>query len=797
MNKYVQRMSAGLLIAAGTSLLAQSPPPGAGDTGRILEPPSEPVKVKSWMDQDEARQYKIQGTEIFTYPDILECGQQLENLSAPAGARIVIPLEVGDKLIRLGLAMSGGQGDADMYLSQGEVPGLHSYQYRPYVNGNIEEIQLEDPGAGRWFLMVHAYRAFSGVSIALNCVESREEVLNTEFTPDQDIELALYYELSLQQTTNEVRNTALQSQLLNKQGRDAFDAGQYDEALEAWNQWVNLEPRNPRPVALVGDLYLRTEDLENAVSYYRKSLELQPGQIGLMSRLSSLLDVKMGDSEAAKEMLNHFARLFPTSSGVALTQAEWLIRRNRYEEAVEIIETVVEMDPENLKAMSIMHPLLRDQDERYANMLRMLEVGQLPGREASLGYTIKDDGLLTRPESWVLMDFIYRMAGESPSAEQRILFESLLPRDTITVEDFRIGRLSSNWISSHQEVFEEGGSMVLSADATQAEAFLRLKRSDSMHNGFVEAWIDDSQGYFWMYARRGQGNMVRFGFADNGQLYLQVWMNDRLINNQTRIWSRLPGDAVLRLELQGDGAMGYINGEKAFSSPVTIPESMGLGWWGIAPWSAKLGTASVTVSKVSGGPLPVRLGLIPHEELSRPSENKVGGLSQKLTGLASELSTLAPEWFTQDDRGDLTRLKFEEDEELRLMSRYYRMRLLPMLRVRSYRALDLEALGKIALEQRLDGFTLLVERMPEPEWLEQAQRMVMKSGITLHFILLDNKTGKASFRELCGNIGVFAGPRRVKTLSLEYASRLSPTLFEDAGPDTVIYLDNTPEMEKR
>ncbi len=797
MNKYVQRMSAGLLIATGTFLLAQSPPPGARDTGRIIEDPPEPVKVSNWMDQQEARQFQIQGTEIFTYPDILECGQKLENLSAPAGARIVIPLEVGEKLIRMGLSMSGGQGDADMYLSRGEVPGLHSYQYRPYVNGNIEDIYLEDPEAGRWFLMVHAYRAFSGVSIALNCVESREEVVSKDFTPDQDIELALYYELSLQQTTNQVRNTALQSQLLNKQGRDAFDAGHYNEALEAWTQWINLEPKNPRPVALVGDLYLRSEDLENAVSYYQKSLELQPGQIGLMSRLARLLDEKMEDPEAAKQMLNHFARLFPTSSGVALTQAEWLIRRNRYEEAVEIIGAVVDEDPENLKAMSIIHPLLRSQDERYENMLKMLEIGQLPGREANLGYTIKDDGLLTRPESWVLMDFIYRMAGESPSAEQRVLFENLLPRDTITAEDFRIGRLSSNWISSHQEVFEEGGSMILSADATQAEAFLRLKRSDAMHNGFVEAWIDDSQGYFWMYARRGQGNMVRFGFADNGQLYLQVWMNDRLINNQTRIWSRLPGDAVLRLELQGDGAMGYINGEKAFSSPVTIPENMGLGWWGIAPWSAKLGTASVTVSKVSGGPLPVRLGLIPQQELNKPSADKVGALSERFTSVASELSTLAPEWYTQDDRGDLSRLVFEEDEELRLMSRYYRMRLLPMLRVRSYRALDLSELGKVALEQRVDGFTLLVERMPEPEWLEQAQMMVMKSGITLHFILLDPKTGKASFRELCGNIGVFAGPRRVRTLSLEYANSLSRNIFEDTGPDTVIYLDNTPEMDKR
>src|SRR5690606_18936040 len=118
-----------------------------------------------------------------------------------------------------------------------------------------------------------------------------------------------------------------------------------------------------------------------------------------------------------------------------------------------------------------------------------------------------------------------------------------------------------------------------------------------------------------------------------------------------------------------------------------------------------------------------------------------------------------------------TRLKFKEDQELRLMSRYYRMRLLPMLRIRSYRALDLNQLGEIALRERVDGFTLIVERMPEPDWLASAQALVMDSGITLHFVLLDPQTGKASFRELCANVGVFPGPRRVQTLSLVNATR--------------------------
>jgi tetratricopeptide (TPR) repeat protein len=782
----------GLLFIRG--LWAQSPPPpGVGGDYRPVAD-VETVSVSTLIEEAVTKDSGMAGLNIFTYPSIMDCGQELKGLSAPEGARIVVPLEItGDKL-RMTLRMFGGQGDADLYLSYAEVPGLHSYQYRPYVNGNMEEINLESPTNGRWFLMVHAYRAFSDVSISLSCVASETETVAADFVMDRDIELALYYELSGVENTNRVRSVALQNQMLNFSGRQAFTAGRYNEALELWTQWMAQDPQNPRPVSLVGDLYLRADDLDTAISYYRKSLEIQPGQIGLMTRLARILDQEANQPEESKKLLNHFSRLFPNSSGVALGQAEWLIRRNRYEEAIEVISRVIKEDPENLNAMSLMMPLLSSQEARYQNMRNMVRIGQMPGREISLGFAIRDNDLLTRPESWVLMDFIYRMAGEARSEEQRRLFEELLPRADITIEDFRIGRMSTNWVSSREGLWGEEGSLILSADPSQTEAFLRLKRSDAMHNGFVEARVDDSRGFFWIYARRGIGNMIRYGFAENGQLYLQVWINDHLVSNQTRVWSRLPGDALLRLELIGDGAMGYINGEPAFSSPAPIPEEMGLGWWGIAPWSAQYGTASVTVSKVAGGPLPVRLGLIPATVLKgiKSQSDQMSPIAGKLNRIGLELSGLAPEWYSQDERGQLNRLTAMSDREIRLLARYYRMRLLPMLKVRSYRALDLDMLSRMALQDRVDGFTLLVDRMPEPDWLSEAEDLVTRTGITLHFILLDPQTRKASFREICGTVGTFPGPRTVKMLDFQTENSIGEKMFSDADPDTIYYFDGAP-----
>ena len=123
----------GLLLPYG--LFAQSNPPLGVDGGSLPPTTKEVVSVSAWMDEATATDNPLAGENIFTYPVLLECGQELNGLSAPEGARIVIPLEMSGDKLRMTLRMSGGTGDADMYLSYAEVPGRYSYQYRPYVNG--------------------------------------------------------------------------------------------------------------------------------------------------------------------------------------------------------------------------------------------------------------------------------------------------------------------------------------------------------------------------------------------------------------------------------------------------------------------------------------------------------------------------------------------------------------------------------------------------------------------------------------------------------------------------------------
>ena len=74
-------------------------------------------------------------------------------LAVPAGAT------------NLSFTMSGGTGDADMYVKFGSAPTDSSYDCRPYKSGNAETCTFATPSAGTYYVRLKAYSAFSGVSL--------------------------------------------------------------------------------------------------------------------------------------------------------------------------------------------------------------------------------------------------------------------------------------------------------------------------------------------------------------------------------------------------------------------------------------------------------------------------------------------------------------------------------------------------------------------------------------------------------------------------------------------------------
>ena len=68
----------------------------------------------------------------------------------------------------LTVAISGGSGDADLYVRFGSAPTTSTYDCRPYKNGNNETCTFSAPQAGTYHVKVRAYQSFSGVSLQAN-----------------------------------------------------------------------------------------------------------------------------------------------------------------------------------------------------------------------------------------------------------------------------------------------------------------------------------------------------------------------------------------------------------------------------------------------------------------------------------------------------------------------------------------------------------------------------------------------------------------------------------------------------
>ncbi len=90
---------------------------------------------------------------------------QLTNLSGSRNSWTRYTWDVPSGVTTLTVTISGGSGDADLYMRLGAQPSTTSYDCRPYLNGNNETCTFSNPGAGTWHIGIRAYSTFNGVTM--------------------------------------------------------------------------------------------------------------------------------------------------------------------------------------------------------------------------------------------------------------------------------------------------------------------------------------------------------------------------------------------------------------------------------------------------------------------------------------------------------------------------------------------------------------------------------------------------------------------------------------------------------
>lgn len=95
----------------------------------------------------------------------LQNGVPVSGLSGAANSERRYTFNVPAGARNLAIRISGGSGDADLYVRRGAAPTTSSYDCRPYRAGNNEGCTAASPQGGTYHVMVRGYSAYSGVTL--------------------------------------------------------------------------------------------------------------------------------------------------------------------------------------------------------------------------------------------------------------------------------------------------------------------------------------------------------------------------------------------------------------------------------------------------------------------------------------------------------------------------------------------------------------------------------------------------------------------------------------------------------
>lgn len=89
----------------------------------------------------------------------------VSNLSVARNAWLHYTIEIPAGLSSFTAQISGGSGDADIYVRRGAQPATTQFDCRPYRTGNNETCTFNNPQPGTWYISLRGYAASSGVTL--------------------------------------------------------------------------------------------------------------------------------------------------------------------------------------------------------------------------------------------------------------------------------------------------------------------------------------------------------------------------------------------------------------------------------------------------------------------------------------------------------------------------------------------------------------------------------------------------------------------------------------------------------
>lgn len=98
----------------------------------------------------------------------LTSGAAVTGLSGAEGSQQRFTISVASGASQLRVSLSGGTGDADLFVRRGGVATTSNYDCSSRGSSNAETCTIDSPAAGTWHATVYAYSAYSGASLSAN-----------------------------------------------------------------------------------------------------------------------------------------------------------------------------------------------------------------------------------------------------------------------------------------------------------------------------------------------------------------------------------------------------------------------------------------------------------------------------------------------------------------------------------------------------------------------------------------------------------------------------------------------------
>ncbi|ETJ49415.1 M28 family metallopeptidase [Pseudoalteromonas agarivorans] len=94
--------------------------------------------------------------------------RSITNINVSTGSWQRFSQSLNTQYASLGITMSGGSGDADLYVNFGTPSSDSEYLCRPYKNGNSETCSFSAPQTGNWYIDLKGYSNASNVTLSIN-----------------------------------------------------------------------------------------------------------------------------------------------------------------------------------------------------------------------------------------------------------------------------------------------------------------------------------------------------------------------------------------------------------------------------------------------------------------------------------------------------------------------------------------------------------------------------------------------------------------------------------------------------